>query len=481
MRIALFAATASLLVLAAARPAAANGRFPASNQLVFSPTDMNLVVLRTTFGILVSHDGGTTWSWLCEDALGLPSTSNEDPSLGLTQNNTLVAGLSLGVEVSPDTGCNWGYASGGLSQRTSRSKTSWSGPTLRKRCSRWHRPTPMTPVSTARRATRRTSFGPPTMARRGPSIGTPIDPSVVVTTIEVAATDPQRIYVSGFRGENMARTTALFVSADSGMTWTERPTPFDPTKETAVYIAAVDPNNADVVYVRSQGQSRLMVTKDAGKTYTLPVTLPGQMLGFALSPDGSKVYIGGTGGIGLLMAPSATLNFQSMSTIDVQCLAAHENQLWACSDEHSGFIAGVSTDDGATFAAKAHLLSIQTPLACSLDATATQCTEPSDANPSYNPVYSLCSNLGACSDAGPPLPLMQVCLSTGACGPIPDGGPAADAGGNPPPVQQSASKSSCGCSAVGGGGAVGFLASAALLGLAASRRRRAARTRPDHI
>ena len=44
------------LMLGAPSPARANGRFPESNQLVFSAQEPDLVLLRVTFGLLVSHD-----------------------------------------------------------------------------------------------------------------------------------------------------------------------------------------------------------------------------------------------------------------------------------------------------------------------------------------------------------------------------------------------------------------------------------------
>ena len=58
--------------------------------------------------------------------------------------------------------------------------------------------------------------------------GAALDPTVTVTTIDVAASDPARLYVSGTRGFGAARTASLFVSTDGGETWTERPVPFDP-------------------------------------------------------------------------------------------------------------------------------------------------------------------------------------------------------------------------------------------------------------
>ena len=195
-------------------------------------------------------------------------------------------------------------------------------------------------------------------------IGT-IDPSATVTTIEVAATDPQRIYVSTFRGDGATRTTSIFTSKNGGQSWTETKTPFDPSTESAVYIAAVDPGNADLLYIRSSGASRLIVSKDGAQTFAVAYSMPSgdEMEGFALSTDGSKVYVGGPN-TGLFVAPSSTLSFTQKSSIHVQCLATHGTDLWACSDEPSGFVAGVSQNDGSSFTPKLHLTTISGPTQC---------------------------------------------------------------------------------------------------------------------
>ena len=77
--------------------------------------------------------------------------------------------------------------------------------------------------------------------------GSPIDPSFILETIEVAKSDPHRIYLSGVSGSGATSIAALFVSEDSGGTWTPRNVPIDPTNERAPFISAVDPQNADVV------------------------------------------------------------------------------------------------------------------------------------------------------------------------------------------------------------------------------------------
>lgn len=485
MRSGWLVAGAVCAVLAAAPPAYANGRFPASNRIVFSPSNEKLVVLRTTFGILPSYDNGTTWSWLCEDVLGLPPTSNEDPSLEITKNNSLVVGVSHGLLVSPDTGCTWVTEDGGLTQQLIKDLDI----------------PPQSPDTVlAITSTFEQDAGPDggqgyfqqifTSTDDGAhwALTGTIDPSATVTTIDVAPGDSQRIYVSAYRGSGATRTTSIFVSGDGGQTWAEYPTPFDASSETAVYIGAVDPTNEDRLYVRSEGASRLFVSSDGGKTYQVAFSLNDQMLGFALSQDGSKVYLGGPN-TGLYVASSTDLQFSSVKqeepdgstrTIHVQCLATHGTDLWACSDEVSGFVAGVSQDDGVTFTPKLHLLGIQGPLSCPAGTDSTICTTTNDdAAIPYNPFGSLCTNLGACygEDAAALPEFTVACNQFGACGPQPNrdaGSPPANDAGSPVTTGGSGSpaKASCGCSFAGGGGAAGALLAAGVAALAVRRRRR---------
>ncbi|MGD0527170.1 MAG: sialidase family protein, partial [Polyangiaceae bacterium] len=310
MRRALLAAAAASFVLAVAPGASANGRFPASNQILFSPSNPQLIMERTTFGLLRSYDYGTTWQWFCEDAIGLPPTSNEDPSYALVKNETLITGISLGLEISVDTGCNWTRQGGALAGQLVKDLD-----------------VPPNDTDTALAIT--STFEPDAGVDGGEgylqhvftstddgvtwAITGTIDPQATVTTLEVAPTDPMRIYVSAYRGEGMARTTSIFASSDGGQTWTEHQTPLDPNTETAVYIAAVDPNNEDLLYVRSAGASRLFVSSDGASTFQVAFVLPesDQMLGFALSQDGSKVFLGGAN-TGLFSASATDLQFTSV-------------------------------------------------------------------------------------------------------------------------------------------------------------------------
>lgn len=414
MRRALLGAAAGAAILVAAPRAEANGRFPASNQILFAPSDPTHMVVRTTFGILFTNDAAATWRWLCEDTLGLPPISNEDPYLGITAGGNVVAGLSLGLELSTDSGCGWSTAGGMLAGQHVRD--------LDVRKDNAHAIDLITSTYGAMNGadggvgyTQQTFESTDDGATWTP-FGVPVDPSAVVTTIDVAPSDPNRVYVSAFRGSGMARTASLFVSKDKGAHYTEYPAPLDPANETAVYIGAVDATNPDVVYLRSEGLSTVSVTQNAGQTFQRLHQMHDQMLGLALSPDGSKLYVGSVAD-GLLMAPTSTFAFTTQNAkVHVQCLVATGTDLWACSDEVSGFVAGVSQDDGKTFTPKLHLLDIAGPIACSASSPASQCTAwTTDAGVLYDPFVGICGNLGACFDGGPPTPLYDECTCTGAC------------------------------------------------------------------
>ncbi len=482
-------------VLSATR-AAANGRYPASTQVVFSTdsADPALVVVRTTYGLLVSRDGGATWRWVCEDALGVPSVSVEDPSIALTANDALLVGLFEGLEVSQDAsggaahalGCDFGCVGGPLagqsivdlagvpgSPHTALALSStyvWDdagdNATLDTRV--WHTPDDGVDWS---------------------QVGAAFDPTVSVTTLDVAASDPRRLYLSGTRAFGAGRTASLFVSTDGGGTWTERPLPFDPATEVSVYIGAVDPRDADRVYVRSSGVSRLFVTSDAGQSFEVPLALTGQMLGFALSADGTEVYAGSIED-GLLVGSAAgvaadvagALAFRKTSSIHVQCLATRGPALWACSDTTSGFSVGVSVDDGATFTPKLRDLgesglsspvacapNAEGPFACGATANASQCT-----GETYE---SVCTLLGGCGpDAGPDDASDSRGASEGDASAA--GAPRLTADASAQLVREP--RASCGCTMVPGRGTteVGVACAVAAVALRRRRPHRAPTRRP---
>jgi hypothetical protein len=392
-RVASASCVALALSFASSTPARANGRFPAANQLVVSPTDPTFLVLRTTFGILFSHDRGANWDWICEKAIGYGGV--EDPSMGMTASSVL-AGTFEGLSVSTDKGCGWAFANtdqvvdvvvehgdpkSAFAITSKYSGEGDGGETL---------------FATKVLATSDDGAHFTTLT------GT-IEADILAETIEVAASDPHRLYVSGVKTDAAGTTVGAFlVSKDDGANYTQYAIAMDPKTERAPFISAVDPSNADRVYVRVKGTNgtRLLVTDDGGVTFRTVLTAQGDLLGFALSADGAKVYIGGPND-GLLVAARDTLKFTQTSSIQVQCLTMIGTTLFACSNEASGFIVGTSADDGKTFTPSLHLGCLRGPLACAASASSTQCVADFPALQQQLGVGATCGPVTPGSDAGP--------------------------------------------------------------------------------
>jgi hypothetical protein len=492
-------------VLLASTPAAANGRFPASNQIVFSPANPSVIMARTSFALLPSTDNGATWSYLCEGVLGLPATTYEDPELGFTANGALVAGMSaptLGLDVSNDLGCSWECKQGPVANQQIVDTV--------VRPDQPHHILALTGTyGIVDGGSYSQVFESADDGATWTALGVPLDPVAIVTTIDVAKSDPMRIYVSATRGFGPSRTASLFVSTNAGATWTERTvTGFlgDQTGgEASVFIGAVDPTNADRVYLRSNasaygGESRLYATSNAGMTFTIAkdfqveaagLALVGELLGFALSPDGSQIYVG-TKESGLWRANSSDMSFSSVNpNVGIQCLATRQTatgtELWACGNEYKGapgnpgnFIIGRSTDQGATFEA---LL----PTLTSLHGIA-QCGSSADAGAACGATGNAAS-VCTCDEYTnwcQTTEVVNACLGCGmGAGSGGDAGGGngggadagvADAGGGGSGGGTGGGKgssSSCGFAVEHGGGAAGLLAALAisLAGLARRRRR----------
>lgn len=490
-------AAVAAMVLSKAAPAGANGRFPASNQIVFSPSNPDVIMARTTFALLPSTDNGATWRYLCEDTLGLPSTTYEDPELAFSQSGALVAGLpapTIGLDVSNDLGCSWNCIGGPLAnQQIADTVVRPDSP---------HEVLALTSTfgiidgGSYSQIFQSTDDGATWAA-----LGTAIDSSILVTTIDVAANDPTRIYVSGTRGYGAARTASLLVSVDTGQTWTEYPIPQflgdQPGGEASIYIGAVDPTDADRVYLRSSGSadgghSRLYVTTDAGTSFTVAqdflveaagTSIIGELLGFALAPDGSEVYVG-TKESGLWRASRTDLSFSVINaTVGVQCLATRQTsdgpELWACGNEYTGppgspgnFIVGRSTDDGVTFQALLPTLTSLSGIAqCSSTSTSFACETTTNA-------ATACT----CDEYSAFCQITEVDNACTGCGMEPEGGAddggSTDAGtdatttGDAGRVASKGGAASCGCGVIGRKDNGGILAVLALSATCLARRRR---------
>ena len=332
----------------AATPAAANGRFPQANQIAFDFALGADVVARTTFGVLVSHDRGATFHWVCEQAVGY--SGNQDPGIGLFSDGAIAVASFEGLALTHDGGCSWAFVGAGLAneyvidvavERASPlrgvavTSTGMPGGTFHVQA--WG-----------------TVDGGATWAPRGAQL--PSD--LLAETIDVAPSDPMRLYVSGvFFDPAKAKHGAVEVSQDGGTSWTR--TVVDLKTDASIFIAGVDPSDASRVYARTRGSGkdgagsgnvdRLLVSKDGGGSFQEVAALPGPLAGFAVSPDGKRVAIGSQGA-GLLFASRDDLAFVQVAAKAVQCLAWSPDGLYVCgSDFADGYVIARTTDEGKTF------------------------------------------------------------------------------------------------------------------------------------
>ncbi|HEV7557267.1 MAG TPA: hypothetical protein VGO00_17490, partial [Kofleriaceae bacterium] len=95
----------ALCLLVAGGVAHANGRAPTTNGMYFKPGDAHSLYVRSTFGLLISHDDGCTFDWVCEDNIGY--SGNFDPDYAITSDGTIFATTPHGLRASHDGGCSF--------------------------------------------------------------------------------------------------------------------------------------------------------------------------------------------------------------------------------------------------------------------------------------------------------------------------------------------------------------------------------------
>jgi hypothetical protein len=304
------------------------------------------MVLRATFGILISRDHGKSWNWICESAVGYGTT--EDPALTVMSGGALLASSAEGLAVSRDDGCGWSFAGGPLDKQVLIDGTVRGDGALVISAT----PIGVDGGSELRNVQVFASSDGATWAPSGPAL----DPTVFPTSVEVGGS---KVYVTATRGVQPSLTASLFVSTDGGA-WAEHAISVDSAAGEAAYIAAV---SGDRVFVRTSGasKSRLLVTDDGGQNFQV-VYSGGPMLGFALSTDGATAYFGGPED-GFLSGSTADLHFTQRSPLPIGCLAVSGPRIYACVVQ-SAVLLAASDDNGTTFTPVLHLAELAGPLAC---------------------------------------------------------------------------------------------------------------------
>jgi hypothetical protein len=316
-----------LLAVAAAifysTTALANGRPPVTNGLHFRPGDSRSLYVAATFGLLISHDEGCTFRWICEQSIGYGGTF--DPKYRIAADGAIFATTYQGLRVSRDNGCTFTTAPvnppADPGQVDERSESGGRGPagSAGGEGARpllidetWIDAIDIGPTGHVWVAT--ADSGKPNNVYRSTDNGLTFEPRGMLSqaiwwkSILVAPSRAQRIYLTGYQvagalddGGQMPPTAHFAISDDDGATWTASPlagVAFGSTP--TVYVVGVDHTNPDIVLMSSRGANppngdRLYRSSDGGMTWTEVLVPIGPILDLTVSRSGN-VRVAATGG-----------------------------------------------------------------------------------------------------------------------------------------------------------------------------------------
>jgi hypothetical protein len=325
-------------VLALGPAARANGRYPAASLVVFDPGDAAHLVVSATFGLLESRDGGKTFAWRCESALGVGG--QQDLMTAITASGATVTAKFDGMATSRD-GCSIDFPPELMGRNIGDLSLSANEPHALLAFYLDSRPD----GGFDSQIVRSEDDG-----RTWAQWGSPLATDLLPLTIDIAPSDASRVYLSARLDMKGDFASVLLRSTDGGRSFVRADIP-ETAQHHLAYIAAVDPTRADRVYVRVFDAigTRLWMSDDGGVTFRKMFTGSDQLYGFAVSPDGQNVAFGGPGD-GIWVGSSDGTNLARRSDILPTCLGWGSGGLFACADQKTEpFSIGLSHDLGVTF------------------------------------------------------------------------------------------------------------------------------------
>ncbi|NUP07728.1 MAG: hypothetical protein HOW73_16900 [Polyangiaceae bacterium] len=347
------ASTVAALALGAvvasfAQSSSANGAFPNAGQVLVDPTDPLRVWVNTSYGFVLSSDGGATFHLLCNEGIGYSSLFHAHAAV--TPTGAMFLGVPDGLVVGRGDMCGFTHAPDLDGYFVVDVSVDPEGRAVAVGV----------PVDGGRARAFRSDDDLATWSQIGGQLPADFTPH----TIDQAPGNPDVVYVSGLIDSEpdygvVARTL------NGGGQWASFDVPGSDTSDYTPFIAAVDPFDASRLYVRLGGApGRLLVSQDAGATYDLALELPGFMYAFRLTPDGTSAYVGSDAS-GLHRLDTETFALEDLAPIQARCVTLDGDRVIACGNEAvDGFSVGVSTDGGSTFSSFLRLACIEGVLPC---------------------------------------------------------------------------------------------------------------------
>lgn len=322
-----------------ARPALANGAFPDSLQLMLPADRPQQIIFSTNFGLIISDDGGLTWSWTCEQAnINFANLYQVGPP----PNDTLYAISPVGFGYSNDDSCTWNLATGSVDNSVI--TDSFADPTDPNRVL----------VIAISRAEGEVAYQVHASQDGGKTFATPIYTAPVqggLLGVEIARSDPRIVYLALY--ETPGIQPRLVRSTDGGATW-EPPLDIQPMLGSNWFrIIAVDPANPARLFLRVAGKDgeTLAITEDGGATFTSPVIFRDRMTAFVQLPSGTLLVTGSAEGKPAgFRSTDGGKTFEPWENVpDVRALGTRDGKLYVVGDNfRDHFAVAVSTDEGRT-------------------------------------------------------------------------------------------------------------------------------------
>lgn len=331
-------ALAVAILLALAADAGANGRPAATSTINFRLGNEQHIAAGMTFGLVVSHDGGTTWHWMCEDAIKYGG--QYDPDYAYTESGALFATTFDGSLVNRD-GCSFDSTVFGLKFISSITR----GPDNAVFMGMMHPPDPTVSDPGDSSIYKSTDEG-----ATFPTKATPAPVGTWWSSIEVAPTDANRVYASGYQLVDATRQFAMYRSDDGGASFA--PISLDgltTTRNSSIDIVGISHLNPDHVYVRISFQNEAAIgdaifrSTNAGASWLKIFQRPAE-LSFVARANGDLVVGSEDPELAVSRHPS---NGDSWEAIDdpphINCLVENSaGEVWACTQNFG--VPGIPSD-----------------------------------------------------------------------------------------------------------------------------------------
>ena len=340
------------IALTAAKPARANGAFPAEFSVHFPPNAPHRILMGANFGLLVSEDDGMTWRYSCEPwvvagsnaALAYANVSFYQ----VTADGALLAD-SVNLTRSTDVACTWPVSTGSIAGQLV--------------ADFFPSPTDATFVVANVLLTNASYIAASHDGGKTFDAKHLYDTPDLLTGVEIARSKAGVVYATSISASGVG--ARFLASSDSGATWTATALTFPPGTEPR--ILAVDPMDEKKVYLRLvRGVSDAMaVTADGGQTFQTVLTLDGPLSSFLRAGDGA-IYAGTASGK-LYVQPAGATAFTVRSAPHLRCLGQRPGttRIYACADMVlDGSSLESSDDNGVTFQHVMSFTQLLGPLAC---------------------------------------------------------------------------------------------------------------------